>query len=94
MAFVIIGALGFIWMGFWVFMYTAPSKSRFVNKTELEYIEQDKQENGTIPAKEDKEKKGMTFRQCFMYKQTWAFAFGKFMTDGVWWFSSSGHPPT
>jgi len=67
-------------------MYTAPSKSRFVNKTELEYIEQDKQENGTIPAKEDKEKKGMTFRQCFMYKQTWAFAFGKFMTDGVWWF--------
>ena len=20
------------------------------------------------------------------YKQTWAFAFGKFMTDGVWWF--------
>jgi ACS family hexuronate transporter-like MFS transporter len=24
--------------------------------------------------------------QCFTYKQTWAFAFGKFMTDGVWWF--------
>ena len=20
------------------------------------------------------------------YRQTWAFAFGKFMTDGVWWF--------
>lgn len=24
--------------------------------------------------------------QAFSYKQTWAFAFGKFMTDGVWWF--------
>jgi ACS family hexuronate transporter-like MFS transporter len=23
---------------------------------------------------------------CFRYKQTWAFAAGKFMTDGVWWF--------
>ena len=27
-----------------------------------------------------------TLKQCFTYKQTWAFAFGKFMTDGVWWF--------
>jgi ACS family hexuronate transporter-like MFS transporter len=24
--------------------------------------------------------------KCFKYKQTWAFAVGKFMTDGVWWF--------
>ena len=28
----------------------------------------------------------MSFQQCFDYKQTWAFAIGKFMTDGVWWF--------
>ena len=28
----------------------------------------------------------MKFWQCFSYKQTWAFVFGKFMTDGVWWF--------
>ena len=28
----------------------------------------------------------MSFKQCFTYRQTWAFAFGKFMTDGVWWF--------
>ena len=85
MAFVVIGALGFIWMGFWVFMYNAPSKSKFVNKAELAYIEQDHQE-GSNPAKEEKEEKKMSFWQCFSYKQTWAFAFGKFMTDGVWWF--------
>ena len=30
--------------------------------------------------------KKMSFADCFKYKQTWAFAFGKFMTDGVWWF--------
>lgn len=24
--------------------------------------------------------------KAFQYKQTWAFAVGKFMTDGVWWF--------
>ena len=34
MAFVIIGALGFIWMGFWVFMYDKPEKSRHVSKAD------------------------------------------------------------
>ncbi len=84
MAFIVIGGLGFIWMAFWVFMYTKPNESRHVNKAELIYIEQDKDKE---EVKEDvKEEKSMSFLQCFKYKQTWAFAFGKFMTDGVWWF--------
>ncbi|MDR3061489.1 MAG: MFS transporter [Dysgonamonadaceae bacterium] len=83
-AFVIIGALGFIWMAFWVFLYDAPRKSKFVNQAEIEYIEQDKEE-GFESKKENAEKK-MPFLKCFSFKQTWAFAFGKFMTDGVWWF--------
>lgn len=83
MAFIVIGALGFIWMGFWVFMYDAPSKSKYVNAAELEYIEQDKHEK--LDVKVDDEKK-IPFLKCFKYKQTWAFAAGKFMTDGVWWF--------
>lgn len=83
MAFIVIGALGFIWMGFWVFMYDDPHKSKHVNQAELDYIEQDKDEN--VQADGSPEKK-MSFLQAFSYKQTWAFAFGKFMTDGVWWF--------
>lgn len=87
MAFIVIGALGFVWMGMWVFMYDAPSKSKHVNKAELDYIEQDKYEEGAAPVIEEvKEEKKMSFLQCFTYKQTWAFAAGKFMTDGVWWF--------
>lgn len=85
MAFIVIGALGFIWMGMWVFMYSAPEKSKYVNEAELEYIEQDKHEAGAVQTSAQEEKK-MSFMQCFGYKQTWAFAFGKFMTDGVWWF--------
>ena len=38
MAFVIIGGLGFIWMGFWVFLYEKPEKSKYVNGAELVYI--------------------------------------------------------
>ncbi|MFA6812867.1 MAG: MFS transporter, partial [Bacteroidaceae bacterium] len=88
MSIIIIGALGFIWMGFWVFLYQPPVKSKFVNKAELEYIEQDKDEviEGKKELKEGEKEKKMSFKQCFCYKQTWAFAFGKFMTDGVWWF--------
>jgi len=81
-AFIIIGAFGFAWMGFWLFMYDAPQKSKHVNKAELDYIEQDKL---TETAEEVVEKK-IPFLKCFTFKQTWAFAFGKFMTDGVWWF--------
>ena len=85
MAFIVIGGLGFIWMGFWVFMYTAPAKSKHVNKAELEYIEQDSYEDAAQTTPQTEEKK-MSFQQCCGYKQTWAFAIGKFMTDGVWWF--------
>ena len=86
-AFIIIGLLGFAWMGFWVFMYDKPekfhAKGKHVNKLELDYIEQDKQTEVTPVVGEEKK---MPFLKCFTFKQTWAFAFGKFMTDGVWWF--------
>jgi ACS family hexuronate transporter-like MFS transporter len=83
-AFVIIGALGFIWMGIWVFIYKKPEVHRRVSKAELAYIQQDRLSEN-VAEKEAQEKK-LSFLKCFQFKQTWAFAFGKFMTDGVWWF--------
>lgn len=83
MAFIIIGLLGFVWMGFWVFLYKKPHAHPRVNKSELAYILQDS-ENESVTTK--KEEKKISFAECFRYKQTWAFAIGKFMTDGVWWF--------
>jgi ACS family hexuronate transporter-like MFS transporter len=86
MAFIVIGVLGFIWMGFWVFLYDKPAKSKRVSPLELEYIEQDKHEQTEeVSAKKTEEEK-IPFLKCFAYRQTWAFAAGKFMTDGVWWF--------
>ena len=83
LAFIIIGALGFIWMGFWIFLYEKPEKSKYVNAAEVEYIDQDKHEQ--VAEKTEKIEK-IPFLKCFTYKQTWSSAFGKFMTDGVWWF--------
>lgn len=85
MAFIIIGALGFVWMGFWIFYYKKPHQNRKVNQCELDYIQQDHDDQAVNENGEAMGKK-FTFRECFKYRQTWAFAFGKFMTDGVWWF--------
>lgn len=87
MAFIIIGALGFIWMGFWVFIYKKPEDNPRVNKAELDYILSDREsEDSTERRVEAGQGKKLSFLECFKFKQTWSFAFGKFMTDGVWWF--------
>ena len=86
MSFIIIGALGFVWMGFWVFIYKKPEKNPHVNKAEYAYIHLDEVVKGTAEKIEKTKERVLTFAECFKFKQTWSFAFGKFMTDGVWWF--------
>ena len=86
MAFIIIGALGFIWMGLWAWLYDKPRQNKFVNQAELNYIEQDNDLADVQDREQVKEEKVIPFFECFKYKQTWSFLVGKFMTDGVWWF--------
>lgn len=84
MSFIIIGALGFIWMGFWQYLYYKPSQNPKVNEAEIAYINQDtirlEVDNPEVPYEKT------SILKCLRFKQTWAFVFGKFMTDGVWWF--------
>lgn len=87
MSFIIIGALGFVWMGAWVFLYKKPELNPKVNAEELAYIQQDVDVSTmTLADPVEEAARKISFKDCFKYKQTWAFAFGKFMTDGVWWF--------
>ncbi|MDF2476993.1 MAG: transporter [Sphingobacterium sp.] len=85
MSFIIIGALGFVWMGFWIFLYKKPYENPKVNAAELAYINQDDHEEPPAHSGDTKLPR-TTISECLKYKQTWAFVFGKFMTDGVWWF--------
>ncbi len=83
-AFVIIGGLGFVWMGVWMFAYREVGRNRFVNKAEQAYINQDDaQEPATDTAGGGR---SLSYAACFSHKQTWAIVLGKFITDGVWWF--------
>lgn len=84
MAFIIIGVLGFIWMGVWVFVYDKPEKSKYVNAAELAYIRQDKLIEASAETAEKQKKLGIL--KALKYRQTWAVIAGRFMADGVWWF--------
>ena len=82
-AFVVIGGIGFLWLAFWLFLYEKPEKQKKLSATELAYINADEDQayndslQSTVKIK---------WVKLLGYRQTWAFAFGKFMTDGVWWF--------
>lgn len=85
MAFIIVGLIGFIWMGIWLFIYKPIADNPKVNDAERAYIQQDDAELTPDEIELENEPK-LSFIECLGFKQTWAFAFGKFMTDGVWWF--------
>jgi ACS family hexuronate transporter-like MFS transporter len=84
-AFLIIGIVGFLWVAFWLWLYNPPAKQRRLSASELEYINSDSADiievNNNLGTKEK-----VRWFKLLGYRQTWAFAFGKFMTDGVWWF--------
>lgn len=84
-AFIIIGGVGFIWLGFWLVFYEKPEKQKRLSSTELEYINSEEDKLVTTSAPDNVVVKVSWFR-LLSYKQTWAFTFGKFMTDGIWWF--------
>jgi ACS family hexuronate transporter-like MFS transporter len=81
-AFIVIGGIGFLWMGLWIWLYEAPERQPRLKAAELAYINSD---SAAAPVATGAPVKGSWFK-LLGYRQTWAFAFGKFMTDGVWWF--------
>ena len=88
MAFVLIGALGFIWMFFWFALYRKPNENPHVSAEELAYINQDGDDVSVVgrDVPDAPEEKKISFGKAFSLRQTWALVLGRFLTDGVWWF--------
>ncbi len=78
-AFVVTGAIGFIWVILWFILYEVPEKHKKVSEGELAYINSDIDEQN-----ETKEK--VPWLKLFKYRQTWLFFIGKGLTDPIWWF--------
>jgi ACS family hexuronate transporter-like MFS transporter len=79
-AFIAIGVIGFIWMVLWQTMFDAPEKK--LSPAELAYVRSDSTPTATKAPAGAK----VSWFRLLAYRQTWAFAAGKFLTDGVWWF--------
>jgi MFS transporter, ACS family, aldohexuronate transporter len=75
-AFITTGALGFVWLIFWLLLYRKPEVHPRLSKAELAYITCDPQE----PVSQ------LKWIKLIAHRQTWAFAIGKFVIDPVWWF--------
>jgi ACS family hexuronate transporter-like MFS transporter len=75
-AFIVTGLAGLIWVFFWWPIYRQPREHSRVSPEELAYIESDPADP---PVK-------IAWIRLFPYRQTWAFAIGKFLTDAIWWF--------
>jgi ACS family hexuronate transporter-like MFS transporter len=82
-AFLWTGALGFIWLIFWWWLYDIPTRKKGISVAELAYIKSD-----TDPAVENSTGTGkkIIWYELFGFRQTWAIILGKFLTDPVWWF--------
>ena len=74
-AFIATGVLGFLWVAWWLVVYREPEVHPRLSPAELAYIRSDPAD---APA-------AMPWLKLLGYRQTWAFALGKFLTDPVWW---------
>jgi len=82
-AFIVVGAVGFVWMIFWIIFYDSPERQKRLSVAERDYINSDT--DATVVQRSAAELKISWFK-LLGYRQTWAFVTGKFVTDGVWWF--------
>lgn len=80
-AFIIIGALGLVWLLPWAKFFGKPEDMAAVDAEELAHIRQDNtaEENSVTPP-------AVKWTRLLGHRQTWAFAIGKFCTDPIWWF--------
>lgn len=77
-AFVSTGALGFVWLVFWLLLYRKPEEHPLLSPGERDYILQGR---ASVKAKPQ-----IKWRRLLSYQQTWAFILAKFVTDPIWWF--------
>jgi len=74
-AFLVTGAIGFLWLFFWLPLYHQPEQHPTLGASELAYIRSDPPDPEVrIP-----------WKKLLPYRQTWAFMLGKFLTDPIWW---------
>ncbi len=81
--FVVLGAVGFVWLAAWCWLYDTPERSRFISASERAHICSD-------PPEPTQQRSSL--RSLLGYRQTWAFIVGFAFSAPIWWFISTGCP--
>ena len=78
----ITGALGFVWLIFWLLFYDIPARQKRLTTEEYNYIisGQEKEEQYS------NEKAKVNWLRLFSFPQTWAYITGKGLIDPIYWF--------
>ena len=75
-AFLVTGAMGFVLLAFWLWLFRQPREHPKVTAEELAYIEQDGEDAGG---------KSLGWGEALRQRQAWYFIAAKFFTDPVWY---------
>jgi ACS family hexuronate transporter-like MFS transporter len=79
--FIIIGALGFVWLALWALCFRLPEQHPWITADERDYITSGRQAGATADM--------IDWRPGWLtllsYRQTWAVIAGRFITDPIWW---------
>ncbi len=80
--FVIVGALGFLWVIPWLIVNkTGPENHPWIEDKEKEYILSDRIQ----PAEATEEAKPLSLAQILSYKESWAVLVSRFFLEPIWW---------
>ena len=75
-AFIATGALGFLWLAFWLIFYHRPEEHPRISAYEMGYIQSDPPDKSP----------SYPWLPLFSKREMWAYAVGKALTDPIWWF--------
>ena len=75
-AFILTGAVGLLWLLFWLPLYRKPEDHPRLSQAERAYIQSDPADSAAPTP----------WLRLIPHRQTCAFAFAKYMTDPIWWF--------
>ncbi|MCA1936730.1 MAG: MFS transporter, partial [Asticcacaulis sp.] len=80
-AFISIGIVTALWLVAWLIMYRRPQEHPKVSPAELAHIQSDDTSATETAAPTAK----ISWFKLLTFRQTWAYALGKFLTDPIWW---------